>query len=98
MSVDLFLLAERVHDEETFVEFLRELMKDREEEIALETESPSSPYEAGALGWQNTTIEGFLESAVAWSEDSSRPNERYKKPDNPWARAAQIIHAGKTYE
>ncbi|QIL90507.1 hypothetical protein GNX18_12625 [Microbulbifer sp. SH-1] len=98
MSVDLFSLAEKVHDEETFVEFLRELMRDREKEIALEIESPSSPYGAGALGWQNITIEGFLESAIAWSEGTNHPSEHYKKPGNPWARAAQIIHAGKIYE
>jgi hypothetical protein len=98
MEVDLFSLAEKVHDEETFVEYLRVLMIDREKEVALEKENPSSPYEAGALGWQNVTIEGFLESAIAWSEDSGQPNEHYSKPENPWTRAAQILHAGKTYE
>ena len=98
MGIDLFSLAERVHDEESFVKFLRELMSDREREVALEKDNPSSPYEAGPLGWQNITIENFLESAIAWSEDSDQPNEHYSKPDNPWARVAQILHAGKTYE
>lgn len=41
MSVDLFSLSKKVHDEETFIEFLRELMNDRENEVKLEKESPS---------------------------------------------------------
>jgi hypothetical protein len=98
MSVDLFSLSKKVHDEETFIEFLRELMVDRENEVKLEKENLSSPYDAGALGWQNTSIEDFLESAIAWADDSDLDNEFYTKPKNPWARAAQIIHAGKTYE
>ncbi len=94
METDLFKLSEKVHDEATFIQFLTALMKDREREITIEKESPSSPYSAGALGWQNITIEGFLESAIAWAEDSGQST----KQDNPWLRAAQILHAGKTYE
>ena len=68
-------------------------MKDRELEIEKEKENPSSPYGAGALGWQNLSIEDFLESAVAWAEATKdRPES------NPWKRVAQTIHAGKTYE
>lgn len=94
MENDLFELSEKVHDEATFLLFLTALMKDREREVELEKENPSSPYGVGALGWENTTIEGFLESAVAWAEGSSQTT----KQANPWLRAAQILHAGKTYE
>ncbi|WP_394202372.1 DUF7660 family protein [Marinagarivorans algicola] len=94
MEADLFDLSEKVYDEATFLLFLSALMKDREREIELEKENPSSPYNAGALGWENTTIEGFLESAIAWAEDSGQAPEQV----NPWLRAAQILHAGKTYE
>ncbi|WHI52744.1 hypothetical protein P3339_08270 [Microbulbifer sp. MLAF003] len=94
METDLFDLIEKVHDEKTFLQFLTALMKDREREIQIEKKSPSSPYSAGSLGWQNITIEGFLESAVAYAEDSEASNEQ----GNAWLRAAQIIHAGKTYE
>ena len=93
-EIDLFELSERVHDEATFLEFLAALMKDREREIAIEKENPSSPYSEGALGWQNTSIEGFLESAIAWAEESGQSTKQI----NPWLRAAQILHAGKTYE
>ncbi len=98
MEKNLFTITEKVHDEETFLEFLRVLMKDREREVALEKKNPSSPYGAGALGWENITIEDYLESAIAWAEDSEEPNESYTKPENPWKRVAQIFHAGKTYE
>ena len=98
MEVDLFSLSKKVHDEESFIEFLRVLMKDREREIAQEKQNPSSPYEAGALGWQNQTIEDYLESAIAWAEATPESTEHYSRPENPWTRAAQILHAGKTYE
>ena len=98
METDLFTLSDNVHDEESFVKFLTELMKDRELEIEKEKANPSSPFEPGALGWQNLTIEAFLESAIAWAEASEKSTEYYSKPSNPWKRAAQIIHAGKTYE
>ena len=94
METDFLGLREKVHDEATFLLFLTALMKDREREVELEKENPSSPYGAGALGWENTTIEGFLESAIAWAEDSSQTTEQA----NPWLRAAQILHAGKIYE
>ena len=93
METDLFTLSDNVNDEKTFIEFLTALMKNRELEVEKEKENPSSPYEAGALGWQNHDIEGFLESAVAWAEATKESSE-----SNPWKRAAQIIHAGKTYE
>lgn len=93
METDLFALSDNVHDEETFVEFLTALMKDRELEAEKEKANPSSPYEPEALGWQNLTIEDFLESAVAWAETTKETAE-----SNPWKRAAQIMHAGKTYE
>jgi len=98
MENNIFDLCEKVHDEETFLQFLTALMKDREREIELEKENPSSPYDAGALGWQNITIEGFLESSIAWANDTDINTENDPKAQNPWARAAQIIHAGKTYE
>jgi len=93
METDLFTLSDDVHDEESFIEFLTALMKDRELEAKKEEAHPSSPYEPGAPGWQNLTIEAFLESAVAWAEATKENTE-----SNSWKRAAQIIHAGKTYE
>ncbi|MBA4032100.1 MAG: hypothetical protein C0478_14585 [Planctomyces sp.] len=87
-----------VHDEETFLQFLLALRDDREAAIALEEASPSSPYGPDAGGWENTTIELFLDTAVRWARDSVKGNPSYKRPDNPWRRCADILFVAKSYE
>ncbi len=97
-STELHILLEQVCDEETFLIFLKALMNDRIDEIEKEKISPSSPYEAGANGWQNNTIDGFLEAAIAWAEDSKDGLKYYEKESNPWKRCADILYMGKVYE
>jgi hypothetical protein len=87
-----------VCDEETFIAFVTALAADREEEVAKEKETPSSPYGPGANGWGNGSIEAFLDAAAAWATASKNGLESYRKPDNPWKRCANIIHMGKIYE
>jgi hypothetical protein len=89
---------EWVQDEETFLQFLLALRDDREASIAEEQSNPSSPYSPDARGWENTTIERFFDTAVRWARDSVNGNPFYKKPDNPWRRVADILHAAKGYE
>ena len=98
MEKDLFELSDNVKDEKSFIEFLVALREDREAEVEKEKANPSSPYDSGILGWENITIEDFLESAVAWAEVTKENSENYTIPDNPWKRIAHILHAGKTYE
>jgi hypothetical protein len=87
-----------VHDEESFLKFLLALRDDREESIAHEKVSPSSPYGPDARGWENTTIERFLDTAVRWARDSANGNPFYERPSNPWRRCADILFAAKSYE
>jgi hypothetical protein len=94
----LFQAREAVHDEETFLQFLLALRDDREAAVAQEKVAPSSPFGPGAGGWENTTIERFLDTAVRWARDSVNGNPFYKKPDNPWRRFADILYAAKIYE
>lgn len=94
----LFQAMESVRDEETFLQFLLALRDDREESIAREEVAPSSPYGPDAGGWENTTIERFLDTAVRWARDSVNGNPFYKKPENTWRRCADILHAAKSYE
>ncbi|MBP2654659.1 MAG: hypothetical protein H6Q73_2228 [Firmicutes bacterium] len=89
-------LVDKVYDEQSFLVFLHALMKDRVEEVQKEKVNPSPPYGPGANGWENGTIEGFLESAIAWAEDSK--NSLNKIESNPWKRCAQILYMGKHYE
>jgi len=98
MPSDLQSKLDAVDDEETFIAFVAALGADREDEVAKEKASPSSPYGPGANGWENGTIEGFLDAAAAWATASKNGLEFYRKSDNPWKRCADIIYMGKIYE
>lgn len=95
---DLFQALQSVHDEDTFLQFLLALRDDREASVAQEEATPSSPYGPDAGGWENTTIERFLGTAVRWARDSVNGNPFYQRPDNPWRRCADILFAAKSYE
>lgn len=98
MKKDLYKLSDEVETEEDFVKFLGALLLDRENEIELEKETPAPPFGAGANGWENGEITTFLDAASAWAEATVSGTEFYQKPNNPWKRAAHILHAGKFYE
>jgi hypothetical protein len=89
---------EGVCDEATFVTFLSALAADREDEVAKEKAAPSSPYGPGANGWENGTIEAFLEAAAAWATDSRTESRIPPDTPNVWKRCAEIIYMGKLYE
>ena len=86
-----------VCDETTFVAFVRFLAADRAAEVKMEQMTPSPPYGSGTNGWENGSIESFLEAAAAWAEDW-KSSPQYCPPANPWNRCAQILYAGKFYE
>jgi len=89
---------EAVHDEESFLQFLLALRDHREASIEQAKVTPSSPYGPDALGWENTTIERFFDTAVRWARDSVNGNPFYTRPDNPWRRCADILFAAIGYE
>jgi hypothetical protein len=97
-SYDLITKLDAVHDEATLIDFIVALASDREDEVQKERSSRSSPYDHGANGWENGTIEAFLGSASAWAESSKNGMPLYPKPTNPWKRFADILYAGKIYE
>ena len=98
MNPDLHDLADRVTDEESFIDFLHALADDRADEVEKEKASPPDPWGPGANGWQNRTIEAFLGAAAAWGAESADGLRFYTKPDNPWTRCANILLMGKLYE
>ena len=55
-------LLDSVNDESSFLAFARALLADRIDEVNKELASPSSPYGPGENGWENGTIERFLEA------------------------------------
>ena len=95
MELESYL--DKVIDEASFLEFARALHADKEDEDRKEKENPSNPYSHGYNGWQNTTIDGFLESAVAWAEDGNF-GEVLEPNANPWKKFALFLYGGKIYE
>ncbi|MEM7223914.1 MAG: hypothetical protein AAF495_13095 [Pseudomonadota bacterium] len=95
---DLYDLSDAVHDETSFIEFIDALRSDWLDERRKEQVNASPPYGRGANGWENGDIDGFLDAASAWARASRCGMLLYEVPANPWARAAQILHAGKFYE
>ena len=98
MTIDLHAFADQVADEASFLSFVRVLAADWNEEREIESSHPQPPASAGALGWENGTIGAFLDAAASWGEASFEGLPLYKKPSNPWCRAAHILLAGKFYE
>ena len=48
-------------------------------------------------GWENSTMEDFLESATAWAE-STNFGENQGLSGNPWRQFAAFLYCGKIYE
>lgn len=98
MTSNLEALLDSVNDEQSFLRFLQALAEDWKDEQDKELAKPSSPYGPGANGWENGTIGGYLEAAARWGDASVDGLRFYEKSNNPWKRAAQILHMGKLYE
>ncbi len=86
-------LLDSVSDSDSFLEFVDALAADREDEVAKEKIEPSNPYGSGANGWENGTIERYLDAAVRWASDSQA------LPKEPsWKAFAEFLYRGKSYE
>jgi len=94
---DLDKLVEQVNDRESFLLFVKALIEDRELEVAEEKKNPSLPYGSGLMGWENGSIENYLESSVAWTE--AWIGKEYELPkEASWSSFARFLYAGKYYE
>ncbi|WP_147361083.1 hypothetical protein [Colwellia sp. RSH04] len=90
-------LIEYVVDKQSFLIFAEALRQDREESDAIESKNPSSPFNSAALGWNNGSIESFLEAAIAWADDTNFGELRLKGVSQ-WRLFAEFLLAGKQYE
>jgi hypothetical protein len=70
-SDSAFEALDQVQDMEWFFHFVRALIGDRLDAAEAEVKTPSSPYGPDAGGWENTSIEDYLDCALAWAEDTS---------------------------
>ena len=83
-----------VHDEKSFLTFVAELAEDRRQANRID----EGPYGA-PRGWQNDTIENFLEAALAWAEASNfGRTQGLSDETNTWRRLAVFLYCGKIYE
>ena len=88
-------LAEAVSDEGTFIEFVKGLREDR---LAEDRARSVDGTGRGNRGWENHTIEAFLEAAMAWVEDSHFGQKQGLADASPWRKAAAFLLSGKMYE
>jgi hypothetical protein len=87
-----------VHDRESFLAFVAALAADRRAAVAAELVSPSSPYGPDAGGWENVTIEDFLEAAISWAVDSDMGIRQGMPAELSWQTFAAFLLSGKVYE
>ena len=75
-------------------------MDDRVQTSSKQKVDPAPPYGPDAGGWENTTIESFLEAAIAWSEDShfGEQIQGLSIENNSWRKFAFFLLAGSRYE
>jgi hypothetical protein len=91
-------MLENVSDEKSLLKFIEALISDRARVAEAQKEKPSSPRGPDAGGWETTSIEHFLESAVAWAADTNFGLDQGLSSSNPWKRFAVFLLAGKIYE
>lgn len=88
----------KVSDERTFLKFVEALISDRKRAAEAQKEKPGSRWGPDAGGWENTSIETFLESAVAWALDSNFGSDQGLTASNRWKQFAAFLLAGRIYE
>ena len=89
---------EKVHDMESFFEFVHTLIQDRRAAVAAEGKNPASPYGPDAGGWENVTIEQYLSAALAWAESTSMGATQDIEVPLSWKAFATFLYVGKIYE
>ena len=96
--MELYEQLECVTDQESFLVFVSALAQDRVSAARAETQDPAPPYGADAGGWENKSIETFLDAAVAWAEDSNFGATQGLATASLWRKFAVFLYCGKIYE
>ena len=93
LTMELLILLEKVNSKQSFLDFVDALKQDRIDELEKEKIKKSSPYGPGANGWENGTIETFLDAIHSFAQDSDEI-----KGEPNWKTFALLLMAGKMYE
>lgn len=96
MARDLSAMAEAVRTEADFLQFLRALLEDWDDEEQQLKAHPGPRYATEPNGWENGSIGGFLSGMLRWATDVDH-TQRYDAPPD-WSLFAYMLLAGKEYE
>jgi len=91
-------LLERVHDRESFFEFVSALANERRTDAIAERAQPSLPYGPTQSGWENTTVEDFLDAALRWAQTTRMGQTQGLSEEASWKSFAVFLWCGKIYE
>jgi hypothetical protein len=93
---NLYELARAVGSEADFLQFAQALLADWQDEVEQMKLRPLQTGASGPNGWENRTIEMFLEAMIAWSKD--RHHERPFNDPPSWGLFAVMLLMGSRYE
>lgn len=85
---------EAVADAASFLAFVRALIADRRGEIGETVDD----FGRGVRGWENHSIEDFLEAALSWAESTDVGASHGLSEASTWKRFATFLYCGKIYE
>ncbi|WP_332876662.1 DUF7660 family protein [Massilia sp. S19_KUP03_FR1] len=85
---------EAVVDEPTFLTFVEALADDRRRADRAVARAVGEAQN----GWENDSIQDFLEAGHAWAQDSTFGAEQGLASAAPWKKFAVFLYAGKIYE
>lgn len=98
MNKELHEILDEVNDEKSFLIFVEALIRDRISEVNAKKDKQTDKFGRGPLGWENHTIEQFLEAAHAWAESTNIGATQDLENASPWRRCATFLYCGKIYE
>ena len=84
--------AQRVDSPADFLTFLGVLREHRDAAVEEARNSPSQAFDVGPGGWENWTIEEFLEGMEAYAQDAQLPTQP------AWRDVARLLLAARGYE
>ena len=90
--MDLTDLAAAVATRSDLAQFVRVLLADCRENAAAEASTPSGPWTSATAGWENPTLDRFLEALAGYADEG--------QGDQPatWRTFAELLAAAKVYE
>lgn len=85
---------ELVSDESTFIAFVEALADNRRSGKDGEVDK----FGRSENGWENHSIEDFLEAGLAWAQSSNFGSTQDLASASPWKKFAAFLYCGKIYE